>query len=66
MTARLAPRVRAGALCPKVDRHTDGPENYVEWHEWARARNRTHYQERCPGCGLYLIWRRRPVTAVAS
>ena len=35
------------------------PGGYVAWHEWAEKKNRTHRQERCPGCGRWTVWRRR-------
>jgi hypothetical protein len=36
------------------------PEGYVQWHEWAEKKNKTHYQVKCDKCGLYAIWKRRP------
>lgn len=36
--------------------HTPCPENYLDWHEWAREKNETHRQCRCDECGLYEIW----------
>ena len=40
-------------LCSK---HTPCPSGYVEWHEWAEKKSKTHKQKRCAGCGLYSIW----------
>ena len=40
-------------------RHTPCPTGYVAWHEWAEKKALTHEQERCPGCGLWAIWRRK-------
>lgn len=39
------------------DRHTPCPEGYLTWHEWAEKKSKTHEQERCPGCGLFAIWK---------
>jgi hypothetical protein len=43
-------------LCPNARQHTKCPKPYLAWHDWADRKARTHYQVRCPGCGLYLIW----------
>ena len=43
--------------CPNVKRHTRCPSAYLEWHEWAERKAKTHRQVKCPGCGLYAIWR---------
>lgn len=32
---------------------------YVAWHQWAKKMSKTHVQEKCPGCGLYKIWRKK-------
>ena len=42
--------------CPNKANHTPGPDAYLEWHAWATKMKQTHKQERCPQCGLYLIW----------
>lgn len=36
--------------------HTVCPPGYVEWHEWAAKKHRTHVSTKCPGCGLYKLW----------
>jgi hypothetical protein len=37
--------------------HTPGqPEGYREWHAWAAEMSKTHWQVRCPACGLYAVW----------
>ncbi len=41
--------------CPDKDKHEYGPENYVEWHDWAEKKCKTHKQLKCK-CGLYVIW----------
>lgn len=42
-----------------------GPTGYVQWQEWAEKKSRTHYQIRCPNCGLYKIWKRiKPGTRI--
>lgn len=41
-------------------RHTKAPTGYVEWHEWAEKKAKTHDQIRCPGCGLFKVWVKRP------
>jgi hypothetical protein len=42
--------------CPNREQHTDGRPSYPEWFDWADRMDSTHRQERCPGCGLYVIW----------
>jgi len=39
--------------------HTPQPTGYLEWHEWADKKAKTHRQVRCPGCGLFQIWVRK-------
>ena len=43
--------------CPNKASHMLGPSGYVERAEWAEEMRKTHRQERCPGCGLWVIWR---------
>lgn len=43
--------------CPNKASHLLGPSGYVERAEWAEEMRKTHRQERCPGCGLWVIWR---------
>lgn len=42
--------------CPNAAKHTKDPEGYLQWHEWAEKKSKTHRQIRCEGCGLYAIW----------
>jgi hypothetical protein len=46
--------------CPREDLHTPSPRGYLEWHEWAERKAKTHVQRRCPGCTLFSIWVPRP------
>ncbi len=39
--------------------HTECPTGYMEWHLWAEKKGETHYQVRCPGCGLFAIWKKK-------
>lgn len=44
---------------PSLDlacKHTPCPTGYVEWHEWAEKKSKTHVQKRCPSCGLWALW----------
>lgn len=43
--------------CPNKAKHTESPDGYIAWHEWAERKAKTHVQERCPGCGLFMIWK---------
>lgn len=43
------------AKCPNRAEHADAPWGYLEWHEWARVKKKTHRQVRCDGCGRYLV-----------
>lgn len=43
--------------CPQERRHTKGePEGYLQRAEWMDRKSKTHYQIKCPGCGLFKIW----------
>lgn len=42
--------------CPNKASHTPCPEGYREWDEWVDNMQKTHYQIRCPCCGLFKIW----------
>ena len=33
------------------------PRGYLDWHEWAERKSRTHTQHRCPRSGLWTIWK---------
>lgn len=45
--------------CPNVAEHTYGPDGYVQWHAWAEEMSKSHTQQKCPGCGFFLIVRPR-------
>jgi hypothetical protein len=47
---------RSSVTCRSEERHTPAPAGYVEWFEWVAEMATTHRQERCPGCGLFVIW----------
>lgn len=32
---------------------------YLQWHEWADVKSKTHRQVACPMCGLFVIWKRK-------
>jgi hypothetical protein len=42
--------------CPNKSKHTKCPEAYLQWHDWADKKSKTHKQIKCEGCGLYVIW----------
>lgn len=42
--------------CSQAHLHTPAPTGYIQWHEWAEGKSKTHRQRKCPGCGLYRIW----------
>jgi hypothetical protein len=46
--------------CRNPQKHTKAPDDYLGWHAWAEKKARTHAQERCPGCGLWKVWWRKP------
>lgn len=52
--------------CPAAARHTREPSGYLEWHEWAATKARTHRQIRCPRCGRYAVWIPRAVRVVVA
>lgn len=36
--------------------HTKCPIGYIEWHDWAVKKMKTHDQKKCPNCGDLSIW----------
>lgn len=42
--------------CPNRPHHTEGPEGYLAWHEWADKKAETHHQVACADCNLFVIW----------
>lgn len=53
-------KVRYEPPCSNVDQHTPHPERQFAHEAWAEQMLRTHKQKRCPSCGLWAIWVRRP------
>jgi hypothetical protein len=39
------------------------PEGYVQWHHWAERMSKRYVQEKCQKCGLYHLWKRKPLTS---
>lgn len=52
----MAKRPAALDECTNAAKHTDGPDGYAAWHEWAERMGKSHVQSRCPGCGYWKIW----------
>lgn len=55
--------------CPDRAKHyagKDEPSGYVAWHEWVERKGNTHNQLKCPGCGLYAIWKKKPSKSTAA
>lgn len=52
-------RYRDAGDCPDVDSHTEHPNGYIEFDEWAEEMQKTHVQKRCPSCGFYVIWEKK-------
>lgn len=42
-------------LCPRAELHSEMPDP-MDAHDWVKARQLTHRQVRCPGCGFWRIW----------
>lgn len=42
--------------------HSNTPTNlgYCDMADWAERKSRRHYQEQCPVCGKWAIWKRIP------
>lgn len=49
-----------GAACPRAALHTKMPEGYTQRARWAAQKAKTHTVRRCPGCGAWAIYVRRP------
>lgn len=43
--------------CPDRAKHTDCPDDYLRWHDWAERKAKTHVQVRCPTCLRWAIWK---------
>ena len=41
---------------PKCRRPKDEPEGYLQWHTWAKKKDKTHYVVRCREHDLYHVW----------
>ena len=52
--------------CPNVENHALHPLGYTAWHEWARTKNKTHKNSKCPGCNRFTIWTPRAVKALGE
>ena len=48
--------------CPNaVDpNHRTGPTGYIVRANWAENMLKTHRQEQCPVCGLWVVWVPKP------
>jgi len=43
--------------CPDTKKlHSKEPSGYLQWHEWAEKKAKTHEQTRCPTCGYWVVW----------
>jgi hypothetical protein len=42
--------------CSNQKAHTPCPKGYIDWHQWAEKKAKTHRQLKCVGCGLFAIW----------
>lgn len=42
--------------CENMTKHTPCPSGYVDWHNWAEKKSKTHKQIRCPVCDTLAIW----------
>lgn len=40
--------------------HTKSPKGYLAWDAWMERMEKTHTQRQCRGCGLWVIWERKP------
>ena len=38
------------------ENHTPCPTAYIEWHEWAEKKGKTHKQALCPDCKSLAVW----------
>lgn len=44
--------------CAVAPTHSDkGAFGYLNWHDWAKKKSKTHTQHRCPTCGFWVIWK---------
>lgn len=57
--ARVRRAIKRGERVVKCRRSKDEPVGYIEWHEWAERKSKTHRQLRCHEHGLFHVWVRR-------
>lgn len=46
----------ADVQCINKSNHTECPEGYLAWHNWAQKISKTHKQIKCQACGFLTIW----------
>ena len=49
-------KIKGKKECLNAKNHTERPEQYIAWHNWAERKSKTHRQIKYKGCGLYEIW----------
>ncbi len=56
MSESMTVVTQIGRSCANDASHTECPNEYLAWHDWAEKKMKTHKQVKCPKCGLYAIW----------
>ena len=49
----MTPRLTDRLICKR--KNYGEPEGYLNWHEWAEKKAKTHKQVRCKECGKYHL-----------
>lgn len=52
--------------CPDIEKHTYCPVrkyDHAGFAAWAEKKSLRHVQMKCPTCGLFTIWKRKPKAA---
>lgn len=42
--------------CPDHANHTQSPDDYVQFHNWAKRMQTNHTQIQCKTCKFWCIW----------
>jgi hypothetical protein len=62
MTKPLSPKLEMREKC----KHTEGPVGYIQRGYWLEWMGKRFDQFKCPICGLYKIWKRKPSPLVSD
>ncbi len=52
---------RGSEMCAEASKHDDQRTlGILNWRDWVKKKSKTHAQHRCPTCGFWVMWKRKP------